>query len=191
MKYSMKFRIWHWLNAIVVVLLLATVFLRKTFLSWRTNSEIIVNQLSSIGVDITSVQAKVIAKAIRSGMWEWHIILGYMLMFLIVYRIYLFYKDDSKIDTFSSLNMHKKMVRISYFIFYGVILFMSISGFSIYFHTAIGLSDEFAHDIKEIHEAVYPVIYIFVLLHISGVVIAENRDEKGIVSSMINGEKPQ
>ena len=160
-------------------------------MSWRTNSEIIVNQLSSIGVDISSVQAKVIAKAIRSGMWEWHIILGYILMFLIVYRVYLFYKDDSKIDTFSSLNIHKKMVRISYFIFYGVILFMSISGFSIYFHTSIGLSDAFAHDIKEIHEAVYPVIYIFVLLHISGVVIAENRDEKGIVSSMINGEKLQ
>ena len=49
MKYTLAFRIWHWLNAIVVLGLLGTVFLRKTFLSWRTNSEILMTKLSEIG----------------------------------------------------------------------------------------------------------------------------------------------
>lgn len=81
MKYTIQFRIWHRLNAIVVLGLLATFFLRKTFLSWRTNSEIIMSKLSEMGIDITTQQAAGIAKAIGAGMWEWHIIFGYALAF--------------------------------------------------------------------------------------------------------------
>ena len=81
MKYSAHFRLWHWLNAFVVLGLLSTVLLRKTFLSWRTNSEIIMTKLSEAGTEITAEQAKLIAKAIRAGMWEWHIIFGYALTF--------------------------------------------------------------------------------------------------------------
>lgn len=81
MKYTLKFRIWHWLNAIVVLGLLGTFFLRKTFLSWKTNSEIIMTKLSDIGIEITAQQAGVIAKTIRAGMWEWHIYFGYALAF--------------------------------------------------------------------------------------------------------------
>jgi Ni,Fe-hydrogenase I cytochrome b subunit len=81
MKYSASFRLWHWLNAFVVLGLLGTVFLRKTFLSWRENSEILMSKLSEFGVEITVEQAKILAKAVRAGMWEWHIILGYGLAF--------------------------------------------------------------------------------------------------------------
>jgi cytochrome b561 len=189
MKYSASFRIWHWLNAIVVLGLLATVFLRKTFLSWRTNSEILMTKLSEINVEITTEQAKVLAKAIRAGMWEWHIILGYALAFLIIYRIFLYFKDSSKKETFNSLSLHKKAVQISYYIIYATLIFMSISGFVIYFYQDLGLLKETAHDIKEIHELVYNVILYFVPLHIAGVIIADNQDEKGLISSMINGDK--
>ncbi|MCK4974574.1 MAG: cytochrome b/b6 domain-containing protein, partial [Sulfurimonas sp.] len=72
MKYTLSFRIWHWLNAIVVLGLLGTFFLRKTFLSWRTNSEILMTELSEMGTEITAAQAKILAKAVRAGMWEWH-----------------------------------------------------------------------------------------------------------------------
>ena len=76
MKYALNFRIWHWLNAAVVLGLLGTVFLRKTFLSWKTNSEILTSKLAEIDIVVTQEQAKVLAKAVRAGMWEWHIILG-------------------------------------------------------------------------------------------------------------------
>jgi len=188
MQYSLAFRIWHWLNAIIVFGLLGTVFLRKTFLSWRTNSEIIINQLGMINIEITAEQAKVIAKAIRAGMWEWHIILGYGLAAMVLYRIILFFRDSSTKKYWSELNLHKKVVKISYYLFYAILLFMTISGFVIYFHEALGISSEKAHDIKEAHEFLYNFILVFVPLHIAGVFIAENRDEKGIVSTMISGE---
>ena len=70
MKFTLKFRIWHWLNAFVVLGLLGTVFLRKTFLSWRTNSEILMSKLSEFSIVISEEQAKILAKAVRAGMWE-------------------------------------------------------------------------------------------------------------------------
>jgi len=189
MQYSLAFRIWHWLNALIVFGLLGTVFLRKTFLSWRANSEIIINQLAAINIEITTVQAKVIAKAIRAGMWEWHIILGYALAFSVLYRIALFFFDSSQKKIWHELDLHKKIVKISYYTLYIVLFFMTVSGFVIYFHDVLGLSSEKAHDIKEAHEFIYNFILLFVPLHIAGVFIAENRNEKGIVSTMINGYK--
>ena len=188
MKYTLKFRIWHWLNALIVMGLLGTVFLRKTFLSWRTNSEILMNKLSEFGVLITEEQAKILAKSIRAGMWEWHIILGYMLALLTVYRIYLYFKDTSLHEKFSELSMHKKGVHLLYYLVYITLLFMAISGLSIHFYEALHLTKEFAHDIKEVHEFVFNIILVFVPIHIAGVVIADNTTENGLISTMIHGK---
>ena len=189
MKYTLQFRLWHWLNAVVILGLLGTVFLRKTFLSWRTNSEILMSKLAEFDVLISAEQAKILAKSIRAGMWEWHIILGYALVFLLLYRVYLFFKDSSKKEPFWSLSLHKKGVKSLYYLIYATLFFMSVSGFSIYFYQDLGLSKATAHDIKDIHELVFNIIMVFVPLHIAGVVIAENSDEKGIISSMVNGKE--
>ena len=148
MKYTVNFRIWHWLNAIVVIALLGTVFLRKTFLSWKTNAQILTNKLMEMDIEITATQAKVLAKSIRAGMWEWHIILGYALAFLLIYRIFLYFKDRSKKESFGSLNLHKKAVKSLYYIVYLTLFFMGISGFVIYFYVELQLTKGFAHDIK-------------------------------------------
>ena len=189
MKYTLKFRIWHWLNAVVILGLLGTVFLRKTFLSWRTNSEILMSKLAEFEIVISEEQAKILAKSIRAGMWEWHIFLAYALAFLILYRIYLFFKDTSHKEPFWSLTLHKKAVQSLYYLLYATIFFMSVSGFIIYFYQDLGLSKAVAHDIKDIHELVFNIIMIFVPLHIAGVVIAENSGEKGLISSMVNGKE--
>ncbi|MBL0707490.1 MAG: cytochrome b/b6 domain-containing protein [Sulfurimonas sp.] len=188
MKYSIPFRIWHWLNALVVLGLLATVFLRKTFLSWRANSEILLNELAKIDIEITSAQAKVLAKAIRAGMWEWHILLGYALVALLAWRIYLMFKDSSNKESFLSLSLHKKMVHLLYYFIYATLIFMSISGFIIYFYQGLGLLKTTAHDIKELHELAFHIILYFIPLHLLGLVIAEFRDEKGVISSMVHGK---
>ncbi len=191
MKWSLNFRLWHWINAFVVLGLLGTVFLRKTFLSWRTNSELIMQKLSEYGIDITAEQAKAIAKAIRAPMWDWHIILGYALAVLIIWRVALFFTDSGKRNyvSFSEASLHKKLVKIGYIVLYIVIAFMAISGLVIHFYDVIGISKDTAHDIKEVHEAVYNFILVFVPLHIIGVVVADATDERGIVSDMINGGK--
>ena len=188
MKYSVAFRIWHWVNAVIVLGLLGTVFLRKTFLSWRENSQIIIQKLDAMGITITQDQAVSLAKAIRAGMWEWHIILGYALAFLVLYRIFLHFFDKREKEDFASLSLHKKGVQLSYYLLYAVLGFMALSGLSIHFHSELGLSKELAHSIKEVHEFVFNYIWIFVILHIGGVVVADNTDEKGLISTMINGE---
>lgn len=188
MKYSLLFRIWHWLNAFVVLGLLGTVFLRKTFLSKHDNANILASKLFDMDIDITQNQTIILAKAIRSVMWEWHIILGYTLVFLIIYRVYLYFYDNSQKVNFSSLDMHHKAVKISYYIVYTILGFLAISGLVIHFYQALHLSKEFAHDIKELHELTYQVILYFTPLHIIGVFIADAKDENGLISRMIHGK---
>ena len=188
-KWSLNFRLWHWINATIILGLLGTVFLRKTFLSWRTNSELLTQKLSEINLEVTEAQAKVLAKAIRAPMWEWHIILGYALAALLLWRIILFFTQSGKqnYQNLKAESFHKKMVKLGYIGIYAILAFMAISGLIIHFYEELGLLKDTAHDIKEVHELVFNAILIFVPLHIIGVVIAENRDEKDIISDMING----
>ena len=110
-KWRLDFRLWHWINTVVVLGLLGTVFLRKTFLSWRTNSELLTQKLAEIDLSITEAQAKVLAKAIRAPMWEWHIILGYALTALLLWRIILFFTQSGKqnYQHIQKETLHKKI----------------------------------------------------------------------------------
>jgi len=189
----MSFRIWHWLHALVILGLLGTVLLRKTFLSWRTNSEILSTKLSTMDIVVSSDQAAILAKAVRAPMWEWHIILGYALAALLLFRIALFFTKSGKqnfIDI-KSASLHKKMVKIGYIGIYAVLGFMAITGLSIHFYEEIGLLKETAKSIKEVHEIVFNLVWIFAVLHIAGVVVADNTDEQGLISDMINGGNAQ
>lgn len=188
-KWSLSFRIWHWLHAFVVLGLLGTVFLRKTFLSWRANSEILATKLSTMDIEVSSEQAKVLAKAVRAPMWEWHILFGYALAVLILVRLVLYFTQSGRrnlIDIGTS-SLHKKLVKIGYIGIYGVLAFMAVSGLLMTFSEEIGFVKATVDTIKEVHEFVFNAVWIFVLLHIVGVVIADSTDEKGIISDMING----
>lgn len=192
-KWTLDFRIWHWLHAFVVLGLLLTVFLRKTFLSWRVNSEILSSKLLTMDINVSTEQAKLLAKAVRAPMWEWHIFFGYGLAALILIRLLLFFTKSGKQNfvDIKYLDLHKKMVKIGYIGIYAVLAFMSISGLMINFYQDLGLDKTTAHDIKEIHEFVFNAVWIFVLLHLGGLIVAENRGEKGIVSEMLHGGKKE
>lgn len=189
-KWRLDFRIWHWIHAFIVLGLMGTVFLRKTFLSWRTNSEILTQKLSEIDLSVTEAQAKVLAKAIRAPMWEWHILLGYALAALLVWRILLFFTQSGSVNYkhFKAKTLHKKMVVLSYVGIYTILTFMAFSGLTIHFHETLGLTKELAQDIKEVHEFVFLYgVLIFVPLHITGVVVADLKEEHGLISNMIHG----
>lgn len=190
-KWSLSFRLWHWLHAFVVLGLLGTVFLRKTFLSWRDNSEILAAKLSAMQIEISSEQGATLAKALRAPLWEWHVILGYALSFLILYRLALFFTPSGKQNytDIRAASLYKKMVKVGYIGIYAVLIFMAGSGLLLNFQEELSLVKETTKSIKELHEAVFTLVWIFVALHIAGVVMAEVRDEKGIVSDMINGGK--
>jgi len=188
-KWSLNFRVWHWVHATVVLGLLGTVFLRKTFLSWRDNSEILSQKLLTMDIEVSSEQAKVLAKSIRAPMWDWHIILGYGLAFLLIWRIALFFTQSGK-QNYQNLKketLHKKAVKLGYIAIYAILAFMTISGLVIHFYKELSILKDTAHNIKEVHELAYNAILIFTPMHIVGVFIAENQDEKGILSDMVNG----
>ncbi|QSZ41749.1 cytochrome b/b6 domain-containing protein [Sulfurimonas aquatica] len=191
MKYTLKFRIWHWLNAIVVLGLVATVLLRWTFLSKSVNADILTKKLLSFDISITSEQSVLLAKALRVELWEWHIILGYAFLALVIFRVYLYFKDSSKKVAFKDLDMHHKVVHASYYVLYTSFFVMVATGFFIYFYKDLGVSKDLAHDIKEIHELVYYYIAIFIPLHLGGVFFADATQENGLVSSMIHGKDTQ
>jgi cytochrome b len=85
--------------------------------------------------------------------------------------------------------MHHKAVKLSYYVIYAILFFMSVSGLVIHFYQEFGMSKDFAHDIKEVHEFIAYALAIFVPMHIAGVFVADATDEKGLVSTMINGKE--
>ncbi|HIQ28715.1 MAG TPA: cytochrome b/b6 domain-containing protein [Sulfurovum sp.] len=190
-KWRLDFRIWHWVHAFVVLGLMGTVFLRKTFLSWRANSEILTHKLAEIDLSVTEAQAKVLAKAIRAPMWEWHILLGYALVALLLWRIVLFFTQSGSVNYkhFKVKSLHKKLVSLGYIGIYTLLTFMAISGLTMHFYETLGLTKELAHDIKEVHEFVFFYgVLVFVPLHIVGVVVADVTEEQGLISNMIHGK---
>ena len=182
MKYTAKFRIWHWLNAFVIFGLLMTVALKESFLDVGTNAKILMEELTKISVTIDAKQAKIIAKVFREEMWHWHIYLGYFLIALIAFRIFLIFKDSSNKEKFLDISLHKKAVRVLYFLFYLVLIGMSISGLALTFEDELNIDEE---KIEELHELGFNLIIGFIVAHISGVIIAENRSEKGLVSTIV------
>lgn len=210
-KYSFKkyqlvsLRIWHWINALAIVGLLATVLLRKTFLSWRSNAALIENKLREAGTAITPELAKEIAVSIRSPMWDWHYILGFVLAAALLGRILIFIFVDRKKSTehflkrylaFSKVPssektpyLHYTFVKTGYAIFYLLTFFMVITGFTMYFKESLNLPKSFIETVKELHELTMWFFVVFTAGHIMGVIIAENRQDQGIVSDMISGGK--
>ena len=119
-KWRLDFRVWHWIHATVILGLLGTVFLRKTFLSWRDNAELLTQKLTEIDISVTEAQAKVLAKAIRAPMWEWHILLGYALAALLLWRIILFFTQSGKenYQNLKSQPLHQKVVHFGYIAYF-------------------------------------------------------------------------
>ncbi|BDD10109.1 hypothetical protein FUAX_25410 [Fulvitalea axinellae] len=189
-RLGATYRIWHWVNGVAVLGLLGTVILRKTFLSWRTNSAVIQDKLSEFGV--TADAAKATAKTIRAPMWEWHYIFGFIATGALVIRLI---QIIAKKDT-SSLAPAKKVssggkdafVRLSYIAFYIMLGVMAVTGIALYYSDSFGLTGDFKHDIKEFHEALMWFFAIFTPVHLLGVFLSELTDKPGIISRMINGK---
>ena len=182
--YSLQLRIWHWLCAVTVLGLLGTFFLRKTFLSWRANAEILSTKPAEFGITVSPEQAAALAKAVRAPMWEWHIILGFVFAALVLWRLIVILKEGFG---YEPENTHMAWVYRGYKVIYVVLTFMAISGIVLYFSKDIGLAKSVVGGVKEAHEIIAWVVAAFVVMHIAGVFLADNKEQKGIVSRMISG----
>ncbi|MGE5086098.1 MAG: cytochrome b/b6 domain-containing protein [Bacillota bacterium] len=209
-EYSFKknhpasMRWWHWLNALAILGLLGTVFLRKTFLSWRTNAAFIESKIQEGGGSVSPDLAKSIAQGLRDVMWNWHYYIGFTLAGLLVVRFLVGFFVVKKCPTTQAVQsamgiakipaekrigaIHFTMVKTGYALFYLVTLYMVLSGLAMYWEKALGLPENVVDLLKEVHETLMWFFVVFVVGHITGVVVAENRGDRGLTSGMISGD---
>jgi Ni/Fe-hydrogenase 1 B-type cytochrome subunit len=202
-RHSVAIRIWHWLILIVISASLGTVFLTSTLFSTRGNIQMVQEQIRQKGGGVTDVQARAVAHAYTDKVWKLHILIGYALCFLLLSRIVIelshpkedrlgrklkkaltlaVENDDQKRD-----KRHYLYVKYGYLIFYFFFLIMALSGLGLAFE-----ENPFFRSLREvfstIHSVTQSLIYLFVVIHLTGVIRADLTDNKGMVSRMINGK---
>jgi len=191
MNFSLKYRVWHWTLAISTISLFITVILRKTWFSWQENSNIILNIAHENKINMSNNVAIEIAKTIRDNMWNTHYILGFILLSAILLRIFIILKKEDNPPIIKLLNTKNKQEKLKYFVHSGIcffIMLITITGFSILFKNNLGLSNDIAHILKEIHEKTMIGLILFIGLHFAGIIKYEIKNKDSIISKMIFGK---
>lgn len=85
--------------------------------------------------------------------------------------------------------VHYLRVRLSYTAFFLILLCMVLTGLGMSFGRDLGFSRDVFRAVKSVHEIAQYLIYAFVIIHLAGVILAENGKLRGIVSGMIHGNK--
>ena len=183
--YSKIYRILHWAIAISFILLLITIFLRLTWLNKENIAVIIENFLSETDQVLSQDQLIVLAKQIRNPMWQWHIINGYVLVGLFCLRFMLPMFGEMRIQNplNEKLNAKEKLQKWTYIIFYIGVVISLVTGLIIELGPK-NLKEPF----EKIHILSIYYLVPFVVIHLTGVLIAEFTDQKGIISRIISGE---
>lgn len=184
-NYSKVYRILHWLIAFSFILLLITIFLRKTWMEKNHVAEIIQAFLADKGYPaLPEDDAILLAKKIRKPMWDWHIYLGYVLTGLYCIRLAVPFFGEMKFSSpfKAGLDMKTKFQFWVYLVFYACTAVSLITGLIIEFGPK-----EYKKPMEEIHELSLYYLLGFMILHFGGILIAELTSDKGLVSRIING----
>lgn len=184
-NYSKTYRILHWLIAFAFLLLLITIFLRKTWMEKNHVAEIIQTFLKDNGyAALPQDEAISLAKKIRKPMWEWHIYLGYVLTGLYCIRLAVPFFGKMKFSSpfKEGLNTKTKFQFWVYLVFYTCTAVSLITGLIIEFGPKV-----YKKPMEEIHELSLYYLLSFMILHFAGILIAEFTSNKGLISRIISG----
>lgn len=204
-QHSLMLRVWHWLTFLLILGSIVTVLMNSTLLSPRDNVKLVQEQLQKKGVTVTEEQAFAVSHEYEEKMWDVHKIIGFGLAFLFLFRIFIEVTAPSNQKISYKLKKAKELrqsdeknkaeythylrVRLSYTIFLLLLLTMILTGLGMAFGRDLGFSRTVFRSIKNFHEIVQYLIYAFIVIHLAGVILAENGKLKGIVSGMINGNR--
>ncbi|MCC8425626.1 cytochrome b/b6 domain-containing protein [Mucilaginibacter sp. UR6-11] len=202
-RYSFSLRLWHWLNAIVITGSLLTVLINSTLLDRKTNAPFIKETLQKSGAVVTDDQANSVSHDLGDQVWAIHTYFGYALAALLLFRIILefFQVADQKLMGIikhayhqynttkknRELARHEMVVKTLYAIFYLLLVIMATTGLFLAFEDFFAPYKSIRHSVKEVHGFTMYLIIGFIVIHILGVLLAERKDSKGIISDMING----
>ena len=187
--FDRTFRIMHWLLAILMFLLLVTIFLRLTWLEKFSVAEIINTYAADQQINISQDQAVTLAKKIRKPMWQWHIWLGYAITAVYVLRMLLPLFGRMRLASPKQAGLDGK-TRFQYWVY---LVFYVLLGASL----STGLLIEFGPDawhetVEELHVLSIYYFVAYMLLHIGGVLLAEFTSLPGLISRVISGnQRPQ
>jgi Ni/Fe-hydrogenase 1 B-type cytochrome subunit len=203
--HSVAIRVWHWLTFIFITAAMITVLLNSTLMNPRKNIGMVQEQLQSKGLTASEEQAFSVSHEYEDKIWGVHKWIGYGLAFLLLSRIVVeivqpgeekirsrfrkalgLYKQN---DSNKTEYQHYIGTKITYLVFYLLLLCMAITGLCLAFGRNLGIPRDLHNTIKEIHAFGQYIMYAFVTVHLLGVLISENMKAKGIVSGMINGNK--
>jgi Ni/Fe-hydrogenase 1 B-type cytochrome subunit len=201
--HSAIIRIWHWLTFTLIALSIVTVILNLTLLNPRNNAQPVQNQLKNQGITISDRQAFSIAHHFDDQLWDLHKWIGFGISILLLFRVVaeFFIPRDQRIrkrmsnaikifketEGDKSEYRHYLALKLTYTLFYILLILMSITGLSLAFGRQIAFLGQARRTIREIHAAGQWAMYAYVLVHIGGVIIADLGKAKGVVSGMING----
>ncbi len=204
-SHSAALRIWHWLTFLLITASIVTVLLNSTLLSPRENVKLVQDQLSKNGITVTEEQAFAVSHEYEEKMWEVHKLIGFGLAFLLIARIGIEFVQPKEEKLKTKMKMiqelrakndankaeynHFLWVRIAYSIFFLILFCLATTGLVLAFARDWGISREIRGSVKEVHEVMQYFMYAFVLVHLVGVIVAENGKIKGIVSGMIHGNR--
>ncbi|MBY0425814.1 MAG: cytochrome b/b6 domain-containing protein [Cytophagales bacterium] len=199
-------RVWHWLNTVLIFLLLGTVLVGYFFLKGKTNAPIIQASLAKSGTVIDVASAKSVAKTLSKPIWQWHKYLGFSLSALLIIRLgfELFTKNEnmlfskligwktifSSTSSLSNSEKHFIWVKFIYVVFYLCLSLIMSTGLLLAFDDDLGIEKELKTFFKEVHYYTMYYIIAFIVIHLIGVFRSELTHDRGIVSGMIHGNKP-
>lgn len=183
----MIFRIMHWAIALCIVLLLITIFLRMYWMNKDHVAGIINTNLTALGISLTHDQLIVLAKQIRKPMWDWHIYIGYVLIGLYSIRMILPFFGEMKFRNplYKQATAKENFESWTYIFFYVFLAASLVTGFLI-----VNGPKSIKNQVEDVHVLSIYYILTFIFLHFSGILLAEFGPQKGIISKMISGEKP-
>lgn len=181
-KYSALHRFLHWTIAIGMAVLLFTGFLRMTWMDKKHMAGIMGKHFSEISSD----QLIDAAEAIRTPMWEWHIIFAYVVFGAFLIRIiYMLLKGIRFPKAFGKdVSLIERLQGMTYIIFYLFLAFSIFSGAMIEW----GAKSDFRNAVKAIHKMGLYFYPAFIFVHLLGVYIDEKFHKKNATSKMIGGE---
>lgn len=201
-QYSAPLRWWHWINLLVIAGSLLTVTINGTLLDGKKSTAFIQEQLQKAGAAVTQQQAREASHGLRDEVWQIHIYCGYTLVGLLLFRLGLefFQVTDQKlmrkikaayrryfvIRQDRKLAKHELLVKLLYAAFYTMLSVMAITGLCMAFEDDVPFLKNL-HFIRSIHSFTMYLILGFIMVHVAGVLLAERKESKGIVSDMING----
>lgn len=201
--HSVAIRLWHWLSVVVISGSIVTVILASTLLRTRNTISLVQDQLGSKGVVVSPDAARTVAHAFNDRLWDLHKWIGFALCGLVLFRIGIEVTASPRkklsVQLKRTLGMqpadqqgklerqHYLQVKRIYVVFYAALIGMALTGLGLAFED-VPLLKTYHGSIKQVHALLQWVIYGFIVMHITGVILADLGKYKGLVSGMIHGQ---